>query len=54
MHRLFLLGLLAFTVVGVGAAQLPSIPAAAAFRAALAGLLVLLWTYWLRFDWRAS
>lgn len=58
-HRLALLGLLVLTVVAAGAAAptefLPGSPMAfieTAADCALAGLLVLLWTYWLRAERR--
>jgi hypothetical protein len=60
-HRLALLGLLALTVAGAGvAAPTPWTPdalegaARIAARIALAGLLALLWTYWLRAERRSS
>jgi len=57
-HRMYLLGLLVLTVVGLGAAS-PSLlaaPAQALFaaRAFVVGVLVLLWTYWLRAEKRQS
>lgn len=58
-HRLCLLGLMGLTVVAVGAAAPgPWMPdplkrvLAIAAHVVLAGLLVLLWAYWLRADGR--
>lgn len=57
-HRLALLGLLTLTVLGVGtSAPTPDAlvgAAATAARAILAGLLALLWAYWLRAERRSS
>lgn len=55
-HRLALLGLLTLTVLGVGAsAPTPDgLIASTAARVVLAGLLALLWAYWVRAERRRS